>query len=58
MSQLSFYPGGGGYSDCGPVRVKKAQSKNFENYAQMVVSFYKTLKWQFMNLKTSSFGSI
>ena len=35
----------GGYSHCGltggPVRVKKAQSKNFENYPQMVVSFYK-----------------
>ena len=36
--------GSGGYSHSGltggPVRVKKAQGKNFENYPQMVVSFY------------------
>ena len=36
---------GGGYSHCGqtggPVRAKEGQSKNFEKYPQMVVSFYK-----------------
>ena len=36
---------GGGYSHSGltggPVRAKEGQSKNFENYPQMAVSFYK-----------------
>ena len=35
----------GGYSHCGltggPVSAKEGQSKNFEKYRQMVVSFYK-----------------
>ena len=39
-------PGGGGVLPLwpdrgGPVRAKEGQSKNFEKYPQMVVSFYK-----------------